>query len=151
VKKVLATDGVEGGAMKTIVLGFDDTEPSKRALDRAAELVQAFGSKLIVTSVAPVLIGISRTAGPVDPVDSPERHKEELEDARNLLAGRNVEAEYVPAIGEPADTIVDLAEQRGADLIVVGTREPGILERLLGQSVSQSVARQAECDVLIVH
>jgi nucleotide-binding universal stress UspA family protein len=137
--------------MKTIVLGFDDTEPSKRALDRAAELAQAFGSKLIVTSVAPLFIGVGRTAGPVDPIDSPAEHKHELEDAKNLLGGKNVQAEFVPAVGEPADTIVELANQHGADLIVVGTREPGILERLLGQSVSQSVAKHARCDVLIVH
>jgi len=137
--------------MKTIVLGFDDTEPSKRALDRAAELAEAFGGKLIVTSIAPLLVGAIRSGGPTDPVDSPAEHQRELDDARQLLGGRNVDAEYVAAVGEPADTIVDLARDRGADLIVVGTREPGVLERLLGQSVSQSVARQAECDVLIVH
>ena len=137
--------------MKTIILGFDDKEPSKRALDRAAELAEAFGAKLIVTSVAPLLIGAARSAGPTDPVDSPAEHQRELEDAKNLLGGRNVEAEYVTAIGEPADTIVDLARDRGADMIVVGTREPGVVQRLLGQSVSDSVAHQAECDVLIVH
>ena len=119
--------------MQTIVVGYDETEASTRALDRASEIAKAFGAKLIVTSVAPVLIGISRTAGPVDPVDSPERHKEELEDARNLLAGRNVEAEYVPAIGEPADTIVDLAEQRGADLM--WSQEPYRVRRRAGVPV----------------
>jgi nucleotide-binding universal stress UspA family protein len=137
--------------MQKIVLGYDDTDAAKRALERAAALTQAFHSELIVTSVAPVLTGIGRTAGPVDPVDPPAKHAAELAAARTLLEAQGVTAEYVPAMGNPADTIVELANERGADLVVVGTREPGVLQRVLGQSVSDSVAHHAHCDVLIVH
>lgn len=137
--------------MNTIVVGFDDTEPARRALERAADIAKALGAKLVVTSVAPRLVAVARGTGPHDPADSPAEHAEQLRDARELLEARHIEAEYVPASGEPAETIVELAEQRSADMIVVGTREPGILERLLGQSVSATVARHAHCDVLIVH
>ena len=55
------------------------------------------------------------------------------------------------AIGDPAKAIAELADARNADLIVVGSRELGFFERMLGQSVSEGVAHKAHCDVLIVH
>jgi nucleotide-binding universal stress UspA family protein len=137
--------------LKTIVVGYDDGEPARRALDRAADIAERFGASLVVTSVTPILHDAIRSGGPTDPGDSFEHHKDELKAARDHLSGRNVEARYQPAVGEPADTIVELADSENADLIVVGTREPGIVERLLGQSVSDSVARHAHRDVLIVH
>jgi nucleotide-binding universal stress UspA family protein len=137
--------------MNKIVLGYDDAEASNRALERAAQLVKAFGSSLTVTSVAPIAVSAARSAGPIDPVDPPAKHIAELAHAREYLEAQGIQAEYQAAIGRPADTIVELAEKRGADLIVVGTREPSIVARLLGQSVSEAVSHKAHCDVLIVH
>jgi nucleotide-binding universal stress UspA family protein len=137
--------------MNKIVLGYDDTEPSQRALERAAQLVSAFQAELIVTSVAPVIAGIGRSAGAIDPTDPPAKHMEELARAREYLEGKGISARYQPAVGDPADAIVELAQERGADTIVVGTREPNVLLRMLGQSVSEAVSHRAHCDVLIVH
>ena len=139
--------------MKTIVVGYDETEAAKRALARAAELATAFDAKVIVTSVAQVLVGAAaaRGIGPLDPVDPPELHREELKHAAAFLGERDIDAEYSVALGDPATEILKLAESRGADLIVVGTREARLLERLIDPSVSGSVQRRAHCDVLIVH
>lgn len=139
--------------MKTIVVGYDETEAAKRALARAAELATAFDAKVIVTSVAQVLVGAAaaRGIGPLDPVDPPELHREELRDAAAFLGERGIDAEYSVGLGDPATEILELAESRGADLIVVGTREARLLERLIDPSVSGAVQRRAHCDVLIVH
>lgn len=139
--------------MKTIVVGYDETEAAKRALARAAELATAFNAKVIVTSVAQVLVGAAaaRGIGPLDPVDPPELHREELKHAAAFLGERDIDAEYSVALGDPATEILKLAESRGADLIVVGTREARLLERLIDPSVSGAVQRRAHCDVLIVH
>jgi nucleotide-binding universal stress UspA family protein len=135
--------------MKTIVVGYDETEPAQHALSRAADLAAAFGSKVIVTSVAPVLVG-SREMGGIDPVDPPELHAEELGHAKAFLVERGIEGQFEASVGDPATAIVELADRCGADLIIVGTRQPSLIASILGLSVSGAVKRKAHCDVLTV-
>ena len=127
--------------MKTIVLAYNDTDGSNRALGRAAELARFYGARIVVTSVVPVLVGAERSSEP----------GEELRKAEAELRGHGLEVELVEAVGEIGEAIVEVAESRGADLIVIGTRELSQVERLLGHSVSETVQRMARCDVLIVH
>jgi nucleotide-binding universal stress UspA family protein len=146
----------------TIVVGYDGTSHAERALGRAIELARAFGSLVVVADVA-VLMQFQETPGAfgygpfygVTPelgawTNEPNwrQHRSSIE---ALFAQSGVRHEFAGVIGEPVAEIVDVAEQRNADLIVVGTREPSFLERLVEGSVSQGVARRAECDVLIVH
>ncbi len=137
--------------MKNIVVGYDATEPSQRALERAAELTKALGADLAVVSVVPVTPGAGRGGGGVDSIDTPAKHAEELARARDYLEGHSVTAAYQEIVGEPADAIVEFAGQRHADLIIVGTRDHNVVGRLFGQSVSDTVSHHARCDVLVVH
>jgi nucleotide-binding universal stress UspA family protein len=156
--------------METIVVGYDGSDAAERALRRAAEIAEAFSARLLVVSVTGLAfepaaeLAPSAVAGPVapagtvplpQPVPAPPEPEElarrQLERARTSLASRKLEPEYVVELGDPAERLLEVADQRGADLIVVGSREHGFLERLLGRSVDEAVARRSERDVLLVH
>jgi nucleotide-binding universal stress UspA family protein len=137
--------------MKKILLGYDYTDASRRALERAAQLTKTFESELTVLSVTPVVAGVGRSTGPIDESDPISKHSTELADARAYLEAQGITATYQPAVGDIAETIVELAQERGADLIVVGTREPNAIARLFRQSTSDVVAHHAHTDVMIVH
>jgi len=136
--------------MKTIVLGFDDSPEAARATQRTAELAKALDARVVVTSVAPILMPAARGIGPHDPTDPPERHETLARDAAALLQEHGVETECVTSLGDPGDAIVKVADAHDADLIVLGMTDHRHLARLLG-SVSDDVAHHAHCDVLLVH
>ena len=137
--------------IKTILIGYDETDASRRALERAAMLAKAFEAKLVVTSVAPVTAPASARSIGTDPVDTAGDHRAELHDAHVYLESQGVTADYIEAVGHEAESILEAARDRSADMIVVGSRELSHLQRLLGQSVSDAVSHGAHCDVLIVH
>jgi len=137
--------------MKTIVLGYDDSESAKRALTRVTELADAFDAYVIAVSAATPLAPAAHGIGPIDPADPPERHREELRHAKAVLDELAIPAEYEVGLGDPADVILAAAEKAHADLIVVGTHERGLISTLLGLSVSENVQRHAHCDVLVAH
>ena len=148
--------------MKTILAGYDGTRSAERALRRVAELATAFDSKVVIVSVLPPepvattrgAFGLMSYYDPTAEMDVRtdealwQQHRERVQ---AFFAAAGLAVEFAGVTGEPVEEIVGLAEKQQADLIVVGTREPGFVERLLGGSVSQGVARRAHCDVLIVH
>lgn len=146
--------------MQSIVVSFDESEPAKRALARAADLAEAFEAKLVVLAVAVPPVpgpGVSAVfpgasarlaSEATEEFDLADQH---LELARRLLEGRAVRAEFVSDAGAPAERILELADQRQADLIVVGVEETGFLEHLLEGSVTEDVAERTRRDVLLVH
>ena len=129
-------------APETILVAYDD--PTTPTLGRAADLAEALGATLIVTTVA--------ATGDGEATEEAERlARGRLERARAYLEERGLAADFAPATGPPAKAIVELASERNADLIVVGTRKKGFFDRLVEGSVNQDVLRRAGCDVLVVY
>lgn len=137
--------------MKTILVCYEERPVAHRVLERSAELAKALDAHVIVTSVAPVL-HVVRAGGPVDPVDPPARHEEEVVEAAKTLTEMGLTSvDTVIGFGDVADTIVALAEEREADMIVLGAHDGGMISRLLGTSTTDAVAHKSPIDVLIVH
>jgi nucleotide-binding universal stress UspA family protein len=131
--------------MDKILVAYDGTAPSKRALHTAATLGKAFKASIGVVSVVPRHPGRS----PVDPWDDGRVHAEELIEARDLLRLEGMEAELLEPMGDPALMIERMAEKGGYDTIVIGTRDLGAVDRMLVGSVSEHVAAHSAATVVV--
>ena len=140
------------------MVGFDDEAPAKRALDRAIEEAKQRGARLAVLAVGelPLDPGGPRNFGTLDdgPIQTsfgtPPQLADVLADAERRLEGQHVKADYLWALGDPARSIVDLARERSASLIVLGEHHRGLLAGLFGLDVPEQVRRHADCDILVV-
>ena len=131
--------------MNRILLAYDGGEPARRALDQTVELAKRFEATVGVISVVPMRPG----RAPMDPWDDRTVHAEELLEARKLLREAGIEAELLEPGGDPAKTIERMADERGYDTIVIGTRGLGALGRVLQGSVSEHVATNAHVTVVV--
>jgi len=145
-----AERGEEDDAAGSIVCGVDDSADARLALRVAAQLSAQLEARLVVAHVVQVPIQPSRlAASPLSPMGV------ELEAGCRLL--ENVleeeglsDAEQRVEYGVPARRLADLADEEGAELIVVGSRGRGPFKAALLGSVSTKVIDAARCQVLVV-
>jgi nucleotide-binding universal stress UspA family protein len=134
--------------MTKIVLGYDGSDSAKQALNRVAEMNAADTAVTVVCAVD-TLIRSRVPHGPVvDPIVEEERH-EALEAARQTLEKQGHKPTLLEAVGDPATCIIQAATQSDADLVVVGSRNQGLADRVLHGSVSTKLAHECPCDLLI--
>jgi nucleotide-binding universal stress UspA family protein len=141
--------------LTTIVAGVDLSVPSEQALDRAAALAQLNGATLIMVNAqaddAPIENvdnAVLEQLGEVSAAVRAEEAKRLLEKHDQLIA-RGISVELVHRAGPPGEVVSEIAKERGAELIVIGTHGHTGLQRFLLGSVAASVLRHAPCDVLV--
>jgi len=142
---------------KSIVIGTDGSETAKEAVRQASELATTLGSRLhLVSAYEPVPEGRlreERTEVPEDlqwMVNPREDVNATLEETGDQLKEQGLEVEIHAREGDPADAILDVAEEKGADLIVVGNKGMTGAKRFLLGSVPNKVSHHAPCSVLII-
>jgi nucleotide-binding universal stress UspA family protein len=127
----------------TIVVGTDTSAAADLAVGDAAQLAAARGTELVVLYVRPD--GQAHSAVDPNRAADPARHLDQLASRYpGLVTRTRMES------GDPAERIVAVAEQEGADTIVVGTRGAQGSWWRVRDSVPNIVLRHAPCSVLIV-
>lgn len=141
---------------ESILVGTDGSDAAGAAVTRAIGLASALGARLqIVSAYEPVPerhLRIERVQVPSDvQVNMRTEVLALLESARRAAEAAGVErVETFARVGDAADAIIDVAEEQGSDLIVVGNKGMTGATRFLVGSVPNKVSHHAPCSVLIV-
>ena len=140
-----------------IVVGTDGSETAAEAVRQATELAKLTSARLdIVSAFEPVpqeRLREEKTEVPGDvqfTVTPRQDVNLTLENAAGVGRDAGVEVQTHAREGDPADAILDVAEEVGADLVVVGNKGMTGAKRFLLGSVPNKVSHHAPCGVLII-
>ncbi|HTU78143.1 MAG TPA: universal stress protein [Solirubrobacteraceae bacterium] len=142
---------------RSIVVGTDGSDTATKAVSQAVDLARAVGATLeLVSAYEPVSsqrLAEERRQAPEDmqwAISPREDVDATLEAAAKIAREAGVQATVYPRQGDPADAILDVAEERGADLVIVGNKGMTGAKRFLLGSVPNKVSHHAPCSVLII-
>ena len=141
----------------SIVVGTDGSDTASEAVRQAIELAKALDAKLqIVSAYEPVSDTRLREEAQQAPQDlqwmvNPREDVDAtLREAAGIAEHAGVPVEKFARQGDPADAILDVAEEQNADLIIVGNKGMTGAKRFLLGSVPNKVSHHAPCSVLII-
>lgn len=141
--------------ISTIIAGVDLSVPSEQALDRAAAIAQLNGAQLVMVNAqaddAPIPNVDNEVLKQLGEVSAAMRVEEarRLVEKRDELTARGISVELVHKAGPPGEVISEIARDREAQLIIIGTHGHTGIHRFLLGSVATAVLRHAPCDVLV--
>jgi len=142
---------------KSIVVGTDGSDTATQAVKQAVDLARSVGAKVeLVCAYEPVSsqrLSEERREAPEDlqwTINPREDVDATLEQAAVAARDAGVEVDIYARQGDPADAILDVAEEQEADLIVVGNKGMTGAKRFLLGSVPNKVSHHAPCSVLII-
>jgi nucleotide-binding universal stress UspA family protein len=129
---------------KTVLFPIDRSREAQEAAQVVVEIVQKYGSRLILLSV------VEASEDASEGMKSPDVVARLLESAQSLFQQKGIQTEAMEREGKPAFVICDVADEVGANLIVMGCRGLGLTEEGVTESVTNRVINLSPCPVLVV-
>ncbi len=133
---------------KTVLFPIDQSRDAREAAEVVIDVVQKYGSRLVLLSV--VEVADSDESPSSDVMASPDAVAQLLQNAQSLFTEQGIQTETIEREGKPAFVICDVADEIGANLIIMGCRGIGLTEEGLTDSVTNRVINLSPCPVLIV-
>jgi nucleotide-binding universal stress UspA family protein len=135
--------------MRSILCGVDGSPVARVALRAAAQLSTQLDARLVVAHVVEVLVQPARLGPAMTPMHAELGTGEQL--LEHVLGEEGLgDVDRKVVLGFPADRLADLADEEGAELIVVGSRGRGAFKAAFLGSVSSDLIGVARCPVLVV-
>jgi nucleotide-binding universal stress UspA family protein len=137
-----------------IVVGTDGSETAALAVQAAIQLAKTFGQPLHVVcahQMRTAADGLALSAGVSPSVMDDGWVEEVLGDAAEQIRESSVDVVTHAKIGNPADAILDVADEVNADLIVVGNRKIGAKSRFILGNVPSRVVHHSTCSTFVVN
>lgn len=133
---------------KTILVPIDMAHvvEGRANLDLAAQHA-ADGAKIILLNVVEDIPGWAAAELPADLL--PNSQAAALEELKKLASSSGMEMEVEVRMGHSYHTILEVAEEKKVDLIIVASHRPGLQDYFLG-STAAKVVRHAKCSVLVI-
>ncbi len=129
---------------KTVLFPIDRSRETQEAAEVVVNVVQLCSSRLVLLSV------VESPSDAEQVMTSPEAVAQLLQKAQASFSQQGIQAEVLEREGKPAFTICDVADEIGADLIVMGCRGLGLTEDGASESVTNRVINLSPCPVLVV-
>ncbi len=135
---------------KKILVAFDGSKQSEKALDTSIEIAKKFGSVIHLVSVIALPDYAALKNEVVEVQEEEGKLYQELQNKAIESRKSDVEIKSVIIYGHPTDRIVDYAKSHNFDLIVVGSRGLSTTKRFFLGSVSDKISHFSPCPILIV-
>jgi nucleotide-binding universal stress UspA family protein len=139
--------------IKRIVVAADGSPASIRGLEQVADLAPRIGARVVAVFVRHLPAGAMMAPGMTTAPSAEALDDEESEvrrDVTRLLGGTGAGWEFVVRAGSPGEEIVEVADETGADLVVVGSNRHSSLHNLVLGSTAAYLATHSKAPVLVM-